>query len=522
MKARNLIVDTCALLDLNAANRTDAIREMVAALQDAGRLKDADQCLKDVLARERQRTTGIGGGVAIPHACTAAVAQPLLAIGRCPAGLAFDAVDSEPVKLIFLLLAPKAAASLHLRLLTWLAHVLRHNGAVPELLAADSPAEVLTVFEKREAALGDVEPTDGVPRVCVAGAGAGGLAMASHLSLLGCHVQLFNRSPGRLESIRDLGGIRVSGEVSGFARIPVVTTDPAEALSGVGLVMVVVPAVGHREMAARLGPHLHDGHIVLLNPGRTGGALEFATALREKGFPGRPVVAEAQSLIYACRDTHPGSVRILAIKNAVPVAALPAYLTPDVLAATNQCLPYFVAGDNVFKTSLDNIGSVFHPALTILNAAWIEERHGDFEYYLEGSSSSVARILEAIDAERVAVGAALGIGCHTAREWMYLAYGASGKNLYEAIHANPGYSGIKAPRRLEHRYLTEDVPMSLVPMAALGEHLSVPVPTIRNFIQLASLMHQRDYWAEGRTLDKLGLAGMSVAQIRRLAVEGLA
>ena len=233
------------------------------------------------------------------------------------------------------------------------------------------------------------------------------------------------------------------------------------------------------------------------------------------------MVAEAQSLIYACRDIHPGSVRILAVKNAVPVAALPAYLTPDVLAATNQCLPYFVAGDNVFKTSLDNIGSVFHPALTILNSAWIEERHGDFDYYLEGSSASVARVLEAVDAERVAVGAALGIGCHTAREWMYLAYGSTGKNLYEAIHANPGYIGIKAPNRLEHRYLTEDVPMSLVPIASLGEHLNVPVPTIKTLIHLASVLHQRDYWAEGRTIDKLGLAGMSVAQIRRLAVEGL-
>ena len=171
MRARNLIVDACALLNLKAGNRVDAIREMVAALQEAGRLKDDAQCLKDVLARERQRTTGIGGGVAIPHACTAAVCQPLLAIGRSPEGLAFDAVDSEPVKLVFLLLVPKAAVSLHLRLLTWLARVLRYNGAVPELLAAASPAEALAVFEKREQTLGDFETTDGVPQVCVAGTG---------------------------------------------------------------------------------------------------------------------------------------------------------------------------------------------------------------------------------------------------------------------------------------------------------------------------------------------------------------
>lgn len=126
-----------------------------------------------------------------------------------------------------------------------------------------------------------------------------------------------------------------------------------------------------------------------------------------------------------------------------------------------------------------------------------------------------------MDGERVAVAAALGIGVPTAREWLYLAYWATEKNLYEAIQANPGYIGIKAPNRLEHRYLTEDVPMSLVPMASLGNQLGVPVPSIQAFIHLASLLHQRDYWAEGRTVDKLGLKGMNVAQIRRLVEEGL-
>jgi opine dehydrogenase len=285
--------------------------------------------------------------------------------------------------------------------------------------------------------------------------------------------------------------------------------------------MIVVPAVGHREMASRLGPHLQDGQVVLLNPGRTGGALEFATVLREQPSSACPVVAEAQTLLYASRDIDPASVRIFSVKNAVPVAALPAYLTPDVLAVTGKCLPYFVAGDNVLKTGLSNIGAIFHPALTLLNAAWIEERHGDFDYYLEGASPSVAQVLEAMDGERVAVASALGIGVPTAREWLYLSYGATGKNLYEAIQANPGYIGIKAPNRLEHRYLTEDVPMSLVPMASLGDQLGVPTLAIKAFVHLASLLHQRDYWAEGRTVDKLGLNGMTVAQIRRRVEEGL-
>lgn len=521
MITRDLIVESCALIDLAANDRTAAAREMVAALHAAGRVRDPARCLRDVLARQQRYAAGIGGGIAIPHACTMGVSQPLIVIGRHQAGLDFQAVDGQPVKLIFLLLGPKSAASLHLKILARLAHILRTKGACEFLLQAKTPAEALAFFEKCGQELGDMETPEDMPRVCVAGAGAGGLAMAGHLALLGCRVALFNRSPARIEPVRDLCGIQVSGEVTGFAQIPLVTTDPAEAVREADLILVVVPAVGHREMATRLGPHLQDGQVVILNPGRTGGALEFTSVLREKKVPGYPVVAEAQTLLYACRDIDPASVRIFTIKNAVPVAALPAHLTPDVLAVTNKCLPYFVAGDNVLKTGLSNIGAIFHPALTLLNAAWIEERHGDFEYYLEGASPSVALVLEAMDRERVAVASALGIGVPTAREWLYLAYGATGKNLYEALQANPGYIGIKAPNRLEHRYLTEDVPMSLVPVASLGDHLGVPVTAIQAVIHLASLLHQRDYWAEGRTVDRLGLTGMNVAQIRRLVEEGL-
>lgn len=102
MKTRDLIVEACALIDIEAKDRTQAIREMVAALAAAGRLKDGERCLGDVLARERQHSAGIGGGIAIPHACTPGVCQPLLAIGRCVSGLDFQALDNEPVKLIYI------------------------------------------------------------------------------------------------------------------------------------------------------------------------------------------------------------------------------------------------------------------------------------------------------------------------------------------------------------------------------------------------------------------------------------
>jgi opine dehydrogenase len=190
----------------------------------------------------------------------------------------------------------------------------------------------------------------------------------------------------------------------------------------------------------------------------------------------------------------------------------------DVLPIIRKALPQFVPGDNVLKTSLDNIGAVFHPAITVLNAGRIEDTHGDFEYYLEGVTPAIASVLEAIDQERVNVASALGIRANTAREWLYLAYDAAGKVLLDAMRANPGYSGIKSPGTIQHRYISEDVPASLVPIASIGEMLKVPTPTIRAVITLASAMHGVDYWAEGRTVERLGIAGMSVKDIRFLVV----
>ena len=86
-----------------------------------------------------------------------------------------------------------------------------------------------------------------------------------------------------------------------------------------------------------------------------------------------------------------------------------------------------------------------------------------------------------------------------------MAYDATGTTLHEAIHNQPGYRGIKAPPTLNHRYITEDVPMSLVPIAALVQRYGVQVGGMDSIIRLACIIHQTDYWRRGRTLDKLGV-----------------
>jgi opine dehydrogenase len=357
-------------------------------------------------------------------------------------------------------------------------------------------------------------------RFCVIGAGHGGLAMAGHLGLMGFKVNHYNRSADKIRAVQNRKGIKIDGEIKGFGRIELACKNIKECLEGVDIVMVVIPANGHRFIAQKCAPYIKERQIVILNPGRTGGALEFFHALQEKRVEKIPFIAEAQTFLYASRAIGPAQAKIFSIKNAVPLATLPAYWIPGVVKVINRAFPQFVPGDNIFKTGFDNIGAVFHPALTILNAAWIEETHGDFEYYIQGASDSVSKVMEKLDKERQDVAAALGIKAMSARHWLYTAYSATGKNLYQAIHDNPGYLGINAPARLDHRYIDEDVPMSLVPIASIGSMLGVATPTINAIIHLACIMRGENYWETGRTVERLGIKGMTIREIRLLAVTG--
>lgn len=341
--------------------------------------------------------------------------------------------------------------------------------------------------------------------------------MAGHLALMGHKVNLFNRGEERLWGVRSSGTIEITGEVEGFGRLNMATTSMKEAIEGVELIMIVVPAFGHLWMAEQMAPHLADNQIVVLHPGRTFGAIEFQQVLIRRKIKTNIIIAEAQTFIYASRATGPSQVHIFRIKHSIPVASIKAHLIPEVIAKLRQFYPQFVPGDNVFKTSFENIGSVFHPALCIMNSGWIEN-DVDFQFYHEGATPAVTKILERIDEERVKVAEALGIRAISARQWLYMAYSSAGSTLFEAMRKNSGYRGILAPRSLKVRYLDEDIPYSLVPIASTGKMLNVSTPTIDAIIELGCGLNDTDYRSIGRTVENLGIAGMTVRDLRLLAI----
>jgi opine dehydrogenase len=357
-----------------------------------------------------------------------------------------------------------------------------------------------------------------VPHFAVIGAGNGGQSMAAHLTLLGFSVGLWDIEPEKVQALRKRGSISLSGAVEGEAPVSIVTGDMAEVLDGAAVAMVVLPTVYHGSVAKTMAPHLHSGQVVVLNPGATGGALEVRATLQREGCRAQVTVAETDTLLYACRSPKPGETIIHGIKRHVDVAALPASASREVAATLNTAFPQFMPASSVLQTSLTNMNAMMHPAPTLLNAGRIESRAA-FEYYGEGVTPSIARLVESIDGERMAVAAALGVRVPSLIEWYAASYGTQGRTLYEAIQQVRGYDGIKGPTTLQTRYLFEDIPTGLVPLSALGDALGVPMPVMRAVVDLGSRLLGHDFRREGRSLEKLGLAGKGPDEIRRMALE---
>lgn len=353
-------------------------------------------------------------------------------------------------------------------------------------------------------------------KVTVIGAGNGGLAIASHLALKGHVVNLYSIFKKELEPIILKGGIELSSlKEEGFAVLNKVTNDIKLAIDGADLIMVVTPANAHAKIAKDCAPYLKDDQVVILNPGRTGGALEFDKVLTEERIKNKPIIGEAQTLIYACRKISSTKVVIYGVKKSLSVASFPAKNMEKLVRVLNKAYPQFVPAINVLETSLNNIGAIFHPAPTILNSARIESGE-KFDYYHEGITPVVATVLESIDRERLEVAKALKVKVQSAKEFLKESYEVEADSLYQAIQNNMAYKGVKAPTKINIRYLTEDIPMSLVPIASIGYQLGVPTPNIDSIIKIGSTMLKTDFRKLGRTVDKLGLNNLSSTEIINL------
>ncbi len=349
-------------------------------------------------------------------------------------------------------------------------------------------------------------------KYAVLGAGNGGQAISAWLAMQGHEVCLYEIIEERVASLSKKREIRLQGAIKGLGHIANVTNDIHSAVKGADVIMVVTTANAHAAVARDLASDLVDGQIVLLNPGRTGGALEFKRTLSACGCKARVYVAEAQTLIYAARLVEDGVVNIIGIKDKVLLSAVPATDTQYVLDKVSPDFPMFRAAKNVLRTSLENIGAMFHPCVLLFNAATIERN--DVFWFYRDMTPQIAEFIEKFDSERLAVGKAYGINLLSVSEWISYAYpGTPGDTLCEKMKSNPAYHDIKSPSTIFTRQLTEDIPTGVLPIMELGEVAGVEVPLLKSMVSICGNLLGIDFRKKGRTLEHLGLAGKTKEEI---------
>jgi opine dehydrogenase len=357
-------------------------------------------------------------------------------------------------------------------------------------------------------------------RVAVLGAGNGGLASAFDFARHGHEVALYAAEEfgENVVAVDRAGGITARGDLEGFAPVRYAGHDAAEALSGAELVLLVGPAYSTEPLAAAAAPHLTDGTAVLICPGSCAGAIAFKRTVGLELDDPRYVVGETSTLPYAVRVTEPGVVNVfLKLSAGLYLAGLPRAATDRLHDLVKDVWPAVEKAESVFQTTLQNGNPVIHPAVTLLNVGLLERTRGGFLFYEEGVTESVGRLIEAVDRERQAIAAGLGVTI-LSEPALGVRQGYMREENYSTGYSTaPGFLGIAAQRQLDHRYLTEDVGYSLVFMTDLAARLGVRTPVMDAVITLASVVLARDFRAEGkRTVSSLGLDGMSAEQLAAL------
>jgi len=354
-------------------------------------------------------------------------------------------------------------------------------------------------------------------KVLVLGAGAGGAAAVAELTLAGHDVVLWNRSSATLEPFRAAGGVEYEGVLGEGRAVPrAISADLGDAMRDVDAAVVTLPTFSHAPVARALGEaRWPSDRPIVLNPGHTGGALEFAHAFRTTGRP-LPPIAEFSTLTYVARKYRPERVTITGRAKHVRAAALPGGAAA--LDVGCSLFPGAAPVADVLAADLSNANLVLHPPGAILGAAWVEATGGDYTFYVQGMTPGVARTMKRLDDERLAVAAAFGHRLPSIVEEMQSigtveADVTDVHDLVGAIAGGTANARIKAPHSLEHRYYREDFGHGMLPFLELASIAGVETPVAASLYTLAEALVGIDFRASGRTAVTMGIAGLSRAEL---------
>ena len=345
-------------------------------------------------------------------------------------------------------------------------------------------------------------------RIAILGTGAIGFGAAALLTEQGHRPVLWSPSGTGAAALAAGEPLEASGALTG--RYPVeVAADAQAAVTGAEVVMLALPAYGHRAVLDAVLPHLAAGQTVLFSGHLSFAALYLAQRLAERDLY-LPIVVWGTT-VTSGRRTGPAAVR-MNIRAKVDVASLPA---GDTGLALSQALfgDRFVPRDDLIAIALSNVNPQNHMAIALCNLTRMER--GESWAQNENITDAGGRLIEALDAERLAIAAAFGATVRTVREHFHLSFHIPEAPLGEMARAMAAKGDrTLAPATLETRYVLEDVPFGLAPTVLLARLAGIATPLHNGGIALLSALYGRDLAAANDILPTLGLAGMTSDQLR--------
>ena len=358
--------------------------------------------------------------------------------------------------------------------------------------------------------------------IAVLGGGNGSTAAAVELTEAGHRVRFWRRNAPAQAAMRDANNTITLKDFKGTrsVQIAVVTSDIEEALDGAQLIVCPTPATAQGDIARTLASHLVDGQVVFLPPGSFGSWM-MADIVREAGNSADVTWAEAGTLPYLTRLHGAGTIAITTRATRLPTGVYPLRNNDYARRIIAQAYPSVEPAGDALSGALMNAGPIIHPPLIMMNAGPIE--HFDhWDIHNEGTQPAIRRVTTRLDGERMAVREALGYGAphfpladhydNDADEWMY----------GNAAHEKLTDSGDWRENLIltQHRYMREDIAVGLALLVSIADWVGVPAPTATGLLALGSAVCDDDFRKTGRTLENLGIAGLSVTQLQTKLRDG--
>ncbi|MDW7673562.1 MAG: NAD/NADP octopine/nopaline dehydrogenase family protein [Bacillota bacterium] len=359
--------------------------------------------------------------------------------------------------------------------------------------------------------------------ITVCGCGNAGIAQAADIALLGFDVNLFEMADfeNNLTVIKEKKGITLSGKTlsgqTGFAKLHKVTSNAEEAVKGVDLIILAVPAQNHNNVMEHILPHLTPGQIVLVSTGYWA-SLRLNKLLVEQGLQNKIMIVELNIFPYLSAKIGPAKAHIYNYKRLMKVSTFPATKNDSVYKIVKQIYPQTILSKNVLDNNIYPGNQSLHPQITLPNVVLFFEKAKEFRFYNE-LSLATAKLADAFDLERLKV--ANHYDCDTTDYVTAFKkmYEYSGENLYE-LFSNTEHSERWGRVEGIYRVLIEDLCYSLFPIEQLAKAADISVPITSSMIDLFKVFTGYDYRSNGITLKDLGIEGFKTEQILKYVNQG--